>query len=175
MPSKSKKPSAAGQKNSSVKVNTEEPAPRISWPPLALPPPAVRELSIEPFLPSQIYLIHSFFPSSLCTTFTRFLSSLPLVTTPSKAKRGEAVRVNDRFQVQDEALAKELWTGTGLAQAILGENDVQAEEDANDNDEEKRKRQQALAKQWGGEVVGLNPNIRIYRYKKGQFFDKHCE
>jgi hypothetical protein len=28
---------------------------------------------------------------------------------------------------------------------------------------------------WGGEVIGLNPNIRVYRYKKGQFFDQHCE
>lgn len=27
----------------------------------------------------------------------------------------------------------------------------------------------------GGEVVGLNPNIRIYRYTKGQFFDVHCK
>jgi len=30
------------------------------------------------------------------------------------------------------------------------------------------------AKLWGGEVLGLNPNIRIYRYSKGQFFDQHC-
>jgi len=28
---------------------------------------------------------------------------------------------------------------------------------------------------WGGEVVGLSPNIRIYRYSKGQFFDKHYD
>lgn len=27
----------------------------------------------------------------------------------------------------------------------------------------------------GGEVVGLNPNIRIYRYSKGQYFDAHCK
>jgi hypothetical protein len=27
----------------------------------------------------------------------------------------------------------------------------------------------------GGEVVGLNPNIRIYRYRPGQFFDAHCK
>lgn len=27
----------------------------------------------------------------------------------------------------------------------------------------------------GGEVVGLNPSIRIYRYTKGQFFDQHCK
>lgn len=29
--------------------------------------------------------------------------------------------------------------------------------------------------QRGGEVVGLNPSIRIYRYTKGQFFDQHCK
>lgn len=27
----------------------------------------------------------------------------------------------------------------------------------------------------GGELVGLNPNIRVYRYQKGQYFDCHCE
>ncbi|TKA68625.1 hypothetical protein B0A49_10878, partial [Cryomyces minteri] len=30
-------------------------------------------------------------------------------------------------------------------------------------------------KLWGGEVVGLNPNIRVYRYRKGQFFDQHYD
>ncbi|KAF6520935.1 hypothetical protein HZS61_015193 [Fusarium oxysporum f. sp. conglutinans] len=27
----------------------------------------------------------------------------------------------------------------------------------------------------GGEPVGLNPNIRVYRYSKGQFFDCHYD
>jgi hypothetical protein len=27
----------------------------------------------------------------------------------------------------------------------------------------------------GGEPVGLSPNIRVYRYSKGQFFDCHCK
>lgn len=27
----------------------------------------------------------------------------------------------------------------------------------------------------GGDVVGLNSNIRIYRYSKGQYFDAHCK
>jgi hypothetical protein len=27
---------------------------------------------------------------------------------------------------------------------------------------------------WGGDVVGLSPRIRIYRYSKGQFFGQHC-
>jgi len=28
---------------------------------------------------------------------------------------------------------------------------------------------------WGGVPVGLNSNIRVYRYRKGQFFDKHYD
>jgi hypothetical protein len=27
----------------------------------------------------------------------------------------------------------------------------------------------------GGEPIGLNPNIRVYRYSKGQYFDCHCK
>lgn len=27
----------------------------------------------------------------------------------------------------------------------------------------------------GGKVIGLNPNIRVYRYTKGQYFDCHCK
>jgi len=27
----------------------------------------------------------------------------------------------------------------------------------------------------GGKVIGLNPNIRVYRYVKGHFFDAHCK
>lgn len=31
-----------------------------------------------------------------------------------------------------------------------------------------------LSRYRGGDVVGLSPNIRIYRYSAGQFFDAHC-
>lgn len=32
----------------------------------------------------------------------------------------------------------------------------------------------SLAPCRGGQVVGLSPNIRIYRYTPSQFFDAHC-
>lgn len=48
-----------------------------------------------------------------------FLRSLPLTTTPGKPKRGDAVRVNDRFQVQDQAFANRLWLETGLRDSLL--------------------------------------------------------
>ncbi|OHF03494.1 hypothetical protein CORC01_01213 [Colletotrichum orchidophilum] len=104
--------------------------------------------------PDKVILIRNFWPKSLCSSYVTFLRGLPLVTTPGRPKRGEAVRVNDRFQVQDAAFAQRLWTETGLRES-LAQEDIQG--------------------LWGGEVVGLNPNIRIYRYSKGQYFDAHCK
>jgi hypothetical protein len=44
-------------------------------------------------------------------------------TTPSRPKRGEAVRVNDRFQVEDPLFARRLWEQTGLKEALLEDNE----------------------------------------------------
>lgn len=54
--------------------------------------------------------------------------------------------------------AERLWAETGLKDLVLG---------VEDGDER--------ARLWGGEVLGLNSNVRIYRYSKGQFFDQHCK
>lgn len=76
------------------------------------------------------------------------------------------MRVNDRFQIQDPVFAKRLWEETALKDIVLG--NVESEDGLRMTEEERRSF-------WGGEVVGLNPNIRIYRYSKGQFFDQHCK
>ena len=102
----------------------------------------------------QILVIRNLFTASLCRSYINFLSKLPLTTTPGKPKRGDAVRVNDRYQIDDAAFANRLWSETALEELILAHDD------------------QAL---WGGAVLGLNPNIRIYRYSKGQFFDQHYD
>ena len=77
------------------------------------------------------------------------------------------MRENDRFQIEDAYLARRLWVATGLAEVVLGINGEDGEEIV--------KSKVDMHERWGGTVVGLNPNIRIYRYRKGQFFDKHCE
>ncbi|RBR06005.1 uncharacterized protein FIESC28_11227 [Fusarium coffeatum] len=125
-----------------------------SWPAFKPPLPVV-DLSPEPHpLTSKVVLIPSFFPRNLCREYVGFLKTLPLQTTPGRPKRGEAVRVNDRFQIDSQDFAMRLWEKTGLKEALL-------EGDFNDK--------------WGGEPVGLSPNIRIYRYSKGQFFDCHYD
>ena len=137
--------------------------PPIDWPPITPLIPAA-ELSLTTLLENQILTIPRLWTSTLCKTYVSFLSSLPLVTTPGKPKRGEATRVNDRFQVDDAAFAKRVWSETALKE-IAG-NPIVDERAL--GEVEKR----AL---WGGEVLGLSSNIRVYRYSKGQFFDQHCE
>ncbi|KAL2269532.1 hypothetical protein VTJ83DRAFT_1716 [Remersonia thermophila] len=124
-----------------------------SWPPFKPPLPVV-DLAVDTLVEDKIVVLRSFFPRSLCRDYVSFLRELPLVTTPGKPKRGEAVRVNDRYQVDDAKFANRLWNETGLKEVVLRDE---------------------VAHLWGGEVVGLNPNIRIYRYSPGQFFDAHYD
>lgn len=74
-----------------------------------------------PALADKIALVRTFWPKSLCRNYITFLESLPLTLTPGRPKRGEAVRVNDRFQVQDPDFAQKLWLETGLQDIILDE------------------------------------------------------
>ncbi|KAF4998166.1 hypothetical protein FGRMN_3370 [Fusarium graminum] len=116
------KPKSKGAKPGKVDAVAPPPAPP-SWPPFkpALP---VADLSPVPHpLTSKVVLIPSFFPRSLCRDYVSFLKTLPLQTTPGRPKRGDAVRVNDRFQVDSQDFATRLWEQTGLKEVLL-EGDV---------------------------------------------------
>jgi hypothetical protein len=164
MPAKPK----TSNKNSSRTKETTPNAPTVShtlpnWPSIQNVQPA-EDLQLNTVLQDQIITIPHLWTASLCKTYVTFLSSLPLTTTPGKPKRGEAVRVNDRVQVEDPAFAEKLWSSTALS-SLLNEPALTGRILS---DQERR----AL---WGGEPLGLNSNIRIYRYSKGQFFDQHCK
>ncbi|KAF3041322.1 hypothetical protein E8E12_005965 [Didymella heteroderae] len=135
-----------------------------NWPAFA---PLIPEsdLSLHEALPGQIVTVPNFFTATLCKNYVSFLSSLPLTTTPGKPKKGDAVRVNDRYQIDDPAFAERLWSGTSLKNLVTG---AVVSEGLNLSE-------QGRKELWGGEVIGLNPNIRIYRYSKGQFFDQHYD
>ena len=76
------------------------------------------------------------------------------------------MRANDRFQINDAAFAERLWSCTGLKEVVSGPGEEGEREVGEEGEGEDL---------WGGEVLGLNPNIRIYRYTPGQFFAQHCE
>ncbi|KAI0401574.1 hypothetical protein F4802DRAFT_421750 [Xylaria palmicola] len=130
-------------------------AAATNWPPFRPSLPVI-PLAFDvpvPALQDQIVLLRNFWPKSLCRDYLAFLTGLPLTTTPGRPKRGEAARVNDRFQTHDARFAQRLWLQTGLKDVVL---------------------EPSVQHLWGGEVVGLNPNVRVYRYSKNQFFDCHC-
>lgn len=94
-----------------------------SWPPFRPRLPIV-ELSPEaPILglEDKIILVRNFWPKILCRDYVNFLKTLPLTTTPGRPKRGEALRVNDRFQIDDPRFSERLWYETGLKDALLEE------------------------------------------------------
>jgi hypothetical protein len=156
MPPKSKQKKEIPKAQSSIAEQRQLP----SWPALQ-PLVPFSDLALTILVPSQIITISNFWTSTLCKSYVSFLSTLPLVTTPGTPKRGDAVRVNDRFQIEDDIFAERLWSQTALKELVNSEV-------AGSTEAERKKL-------WGGEVVGLNPNIRVYRYSKGQFFDQHCE
>lgn len=116
-------------KNATKTSNTKsvQSVPPPNWPlfkPL-LPP---SDLYLETLVGSQIVVVRNFWTSTLCKDYVSFLRSLPLVTTPGKPKKGDAVRVNDRFQITDPAFANRLWLETGLQELVNGRTDGEGDE-----------------------------------------------
>lgn len=90
-----------------------------SWPSFK-PSLPITDLTFDTLVDDKVVVLRKFFPKSLCRDYVSFLSTLPLITTPGKPKRGMAVRVNDRFQIDDQKFADRLWYETGLKEAVMG-------------------------------------------------------
>ena len=151
MPSKPKNKLTGGPPSTAASVPSTTAPP--NWPSLksGISPDS---LLFDTLLDDQILIVRNLLSAKLCKDYVAFLSSLPLTTTPGTPKRGQAVRVNDRFQIDDPKFAQVLWEQTALEHLVRGYE------------------QQSV---WRGEVLGLNPNIPIYRYSPGQFFDQHYD
>jgi hypothetical protein len=120
-----------------------------AWPRLA----RKEGLAAQPLLRSKALLV---VPGALspaeAASFVAAAEALGFAPQGSRgAAFGEAFRDNGRAAVHDAALAARLWRGTGLGAALAG-----------------------LAAD-GDEPVGLNPNVRLYRYVPGQRFGRHVD
>lgn len=108
-----------------------------------------QDLSVTELEPNQIYLIHNFFTSKECESLIHhFNACLSLRPVPAIPKPGEAFRSNDRESVQDTAIAQRIWD-LGIKKACLETPGIS---------------EASLPRK----PVGLNSNIRIYRYREGQ-------
>jgi len=155
-------PKAKNKPNTAKKT---QPQVTPNWPAFK-PLLPTSDLSLTTITESQIVVIKNFWTSTLCKNYVSFLQTLPLVTTPGTPKKGDALRINDRFQINDARFANRLWIETGLRELVCGNDGEGAEEGMPREEREKL---------WGGKVLGLNPNIRIYRYSPNQYFDKHYD
>ncbi|ORZ00265.1 hypothetical protein BCR43DRAFT_484919 [Syncephalastrum racemosum] len=105
---------------------------------------------------NQIYLIHNFFTPKECEALIQhFDACLTPQPVPAIPKPGEAFRSNDRQSIQDSAFADLLWQlgMSEVCQQTPGIADV------------------SLPRK----PVGLNSNIRVYRYRTGQRFEGHYD
>ncbi|MCJ1316562.1 hypothetical protein MMC15_001883 [Xylographa vitiligo] len=103
---------------------------RPQWPPLR-PLIPTSDLNLENILDDQIFVIRNLFTAALCRAYVAFLATLPLVTTPGRPKKGEALRVNDRFQIDDPAFAQQLWAGTGLKDLMVQSGEDWGDDESN--------------------------------------------
>ncbi|KAL8283700.1 hypothetical protein RQP46_005495 [Phenoliferia psychrophenolica] len=138
---------------------TPTPTPRLPPPTTAITWPSIaRTTSAFSTVHDGIIQVDNFFDRATVKRFKAFLesSSSPIVLTPpapGPPKRGNADRTNDRFGIDDPAFAKALWEDSGLKELA----------------------EEGLASPTKRRPVGLNPNIRLYRYTAGAYFGPHYD
>ncbi|RMZ56575.1 hypothetical protein APUTEX25_001422 [Auxenochlorella protothecoides] len=100
----------------------------------------------------DLFTVTEVLSSKEASCIVEYAESLGLTHQSSRGpKFGEAFRDNDRVSIQDQAWADTLWTALGL-QGTLGRDPTT-----------------------GAQPVGLNPNLRFYRYRPGQRFGRHID
>ncbi|KAJ8506098.1 hypothetical protein OPV22_006984 [Ensete ventricosum] len=117
------------------------------WPPIK----PKRDLQINRLKGTNLFTIPNFFTGSESKAFVRAAESIGFIHQGSLGPaKGEAYRDNDRISVTDQGLAESIWQ-SGLKRIF---DDIKLQ---------------------GKVAIGLNPNIRFYRYKVGQRFGRHID
>ncbi|KAK3016908.1 hypothetical protein RJ639_006513 [Escallonia herrerae] len=120
---------------------------RTEWP--LIKPKA--KLQITRLKDNDLFTVHNFFTSAESKAFVKAAESTGFVHQGSLGPTyGEAYRDNDRISVNDPVLADKIWK-SGL-DILLSDLKIR-----------------------GKVAVGLNTNIRFYRYKVGQRFGRHID
>lgn len=110
----------------------------------------------ECLIEDQIVVINKFFSTELCNELIRSFDTLQLETTPLIKSKDYAARVNDRVSMENLDAAQGLWDY--LHQVLL-------QDDFDEN----------IVRNTFENAIGLNPQLRIYRYQKGHYFGKHYD
>jgi hypothetical protein len=116
---------ATKQQPTTKPSSQSSPPPPPNWPAFKPRLPVVDITpELHPDSPTTIAVIRTFFPRGLCQDYVGFLRTLSFQTTPTRPKKGEALRFNDRFQVDDAVFAGRLWVETGLREACSSDPEL---------------------------------------------------
>lgn len=110
-----------------------------------------KDLQVNRLKGNHLFTIPNFFTAAEAKAFVEVAESLGFTHQGSRGPAyGEAYRDNDRISVGDPVLAENIWLA-GLKRIF---DDIKLP---------------------GKVPIGLNPNIRFYRYKVGQWFGQHID
>ncbi|KAJ1921943.1 hypothetical protein H4219_000290 [Mycoemilia scoparia] len=140
------------KKADSEKRGDNESIKASKWPTLK----TKKQLSLKEYVTDHIFVVENLFTPQECQDLISYAESkliFPQVPSKVVTRKGEAFRNNSRISISDPGYANELWKSTGLDK---------------------------LLSHWktsdGKKVpVGLNDNIRLYRYGPGQQFGRHYD
>ncbi|GMH43888.1 hypothetical protein BSKO_11822 [Bryopsis sp. KO-2023] len=150
------KKSAKGSNKTKGKNTAPPPANQPRQDHAAPPPPPPISLksnpNVVPLRGTSIFQVESALSVCESRAFIEYAETLGFASQGSKgAAYGEAFRDNDRVAINDPSLASALWEKTGLreifAEIVVGKL----------------------------KAIGLNPNLRFYRYSPGQKFGRHID
>lgn len=115
--------------------------------------------SIEVLGNGHIVTIPEFLSVEVCDgLIDSFVKDLKMETTPLVKSKDYAARVNDRSLVNDMDTSKDLWAYLQHV-LLLSENDETS----------------PMLQKHFENGRGLNPNLRMYRYRSGHYFGKHYD
>lgn len=143
----------------------------------------------------QIIVINNFFSKDLCQELIKsFESQLKLETTPLIKSKEYAARYNDRASITDAQAADVLWRyikhillastnscyegGNGNDKESSNNNEGEDEDNDNDDDADSDADADsdcARIRRIFSSAVGLNPQLRVYRYTQGHHFGAHYD
>ncbi|KAL6005533.1 hypothetical protein ACLOJK_006100 [Asimina triloba] len=120
---------------------------KSTWPTIKSKP----DLKMIHLKEKNLFTVQNFFTAAESKAFVEAAESIGFAHQGSLGPaHGEAFRDNDRISVNDLILAETIWE-SGLKRLF---SDIKIR---------------------GKVAVGLNPNIRFYRYKVGQHFGRHID
>ncbi|KAF8693900.1 ALG3 protein, partial [Rhizoctonia solani] len=122
---------------------------QLQWPKIT----TKEALECRELIPDQIYVIDEFLSVEECASFSKFITSLPLVATPPP-KKGEATRVNHRISFQSKEFAMTVFNAIWPHLPTLPCSEIKAAD--------------AIP-------AGCNSNIRLYKYGPGEYFGPHYD